>query len=96
MSAETKCCPTCGQVKRGANASRAVVLLQGSTATMREREVLEFIAAYRDKNDVSPTLDEVAGRWGIRRVTAWEHVQSLISKGLLSCVPHRSRSIMLA
>lgn len=64
--------------------------------TKRQKEILDFIAAYTEEHDVAPTHDEIAERFGISKPTAFEHVKALVDKGRLTTQRYRPRSIQLA
>lgn len=53
-------------------------------ASKRQAEALAFIRSYRKEHDFSPTLAEVAGSLGVTITTAFQHVDALVRKGLLS------------
>ena len=64
--------------------------------TEKQLRILHFLRAFIAERGVSPTLDEIAGHFGISKVTAHEHVRALERKGVLRRVPHHARSIELA
>lgn len=50
----------------------------------RERDLLEFISQYMQKNGFAPTLAEICDGLGLRSpATVHEHIQNLIEKGVL-------------
>lgn len=51
--------------------------------TRRQREILDFYQAYTAEAGISPTLEEVAQRFGINKVTIFGHVKELERKGVL-------------
>lgn len=61
--------------------------------TRKQKTVLTFIAAYQADNGISPTLEEIGESMGITRVTAFQHVKALESKGAVRRSPLLSRSI---
>ncbi len=63
--------------------------------TPRQVEILKLIRACRDSNGYSPTMQEIAEKLDISKVTVFEHVESLIRKGLLHRQPNRARSLIL-
>ncbi|MSR74854.1 MAG: transcriptional repressor LexA [Planctomycetes bacterium] len=63
--------------------------------TKRQAEVLRFVAAYRDKEGLSPTLEEIGEASGVSRVTIFEHIRALEQKGYVVVDSHQSRSIRL-
>jgi repressor LexA len=50
----------------------------------RERDMLDFISQYMQKNGYAPTLAEICDGLGLRSpATVHEHIQNLIDKGVL-------------
>ncbi len=50
----------------------------------RQRDILEFISQFMQKNGYAPTLGEICDGLGLRSpATAHEHIQNLIDKGFL-------------
>src|SRR4030043_1064912 len=50
----------------------------------RERDLLDFISQYMQKNGYAPTLAEICDGLGLRSpATVHEHIQNLIDKGVL-------------
>ncbi len=66
-----------------------------SPLTKRQAEVLRFIAAYRTKEGISPTLEEIGQASNVSRVTIFEHIRALEQKGYILVDAHQSRSIRL-
>src|SRR6266498_5234121 len=64
--------------------------------TKRQRQVYDFIAEFVQKNQYSPSFEEIGQGLGlISRATVHKHVTNLESKGLLTRDYNRSRSIDL-
>ena len=64
--------------------------------TRRQREVLEVIRAFIQKNGYSPSLEEIGGALGLSSVaTVHKHVSHLVDKGLVRRVWNQNRSIEL-
>lgn len=62
--------------------------------TKRQKEVLDFINGFRRRKGYAPSLEEIAGHFGLSAVsTVHEHVQNLAAKGILRKDWNRSRSI---
>ncbi len=61
--------------------------------TRRQANVLQFIRDYAANHEISPTLDEIGTALGVNRVTIFEHVRALETKGWIRTSPHLSRSI---
>ncbi len=51
--------------------------------TRRQREILDFFRSYASAHGISPTLEEVAGYFGLNKVTIFGHVAELERKGVL-------------
>ena len=63
--------------------------------TPRQMQVLTFIRDFRRSYGYSPTMQELADELGITKVTVFEHVETLIAKGLLHRAAHKARSLEL-
>lgn len=61
--------------------------------TKKQRDLLEFVAAYQRENGLSPTLEEIGDHFGISRVTAFQHVSALKKRGALTQRPREARSL---
>lgn len=62
----------------------------------RERQVLEFITQYIQRNGYAPTLMEIAESLGLNAAsTIHEHLQRLVNKGFIKKTPGYERSIEL-
>ena len=64
--------------------------------TPRQLEILRLIRDWRISRGFSPTMQELADRLGISKVTIFQHVEALEEKGLLKRSPHRARSLTLS
>ena len=64
--------------------------------TPRQVEILTFVRDYAHKHGYSPTYDEIAARFGISKVTVFEHLTTLEERGLVSKGKHKARSLELA
>ncbi len=65
--------------------------------TSTQKQVLDFIRAYRAEHAVSPTLQEIGNHFKTHRVTVHAHVNGLIQKGYLVRFSRKaSRSLLLA
>jgi repressor LexA len=64
-----------------------------SRLTPRQLQLLQAIAAFRASRCYSPTIGELAAQLGISRTTAFEHIEELREKNLLSGSSHRSRCL---
>ncbi len=63
--------------------------------TSRQVDILTIIRAYQRSNGCSPTMQEIADRIHVTKVTVFEHVETLVAKGLLRRLPHKARSLEL-
>lgn len=64
--------------------------------TRRQEEVLEFIEDYFAKHNTSPTLQEMAGHFGISQTGVWYHLKALERKDLVTVRSNSARGIFLA
>jgi repressor LexA len=64
------------------------------SVTRRQREVLDFISGFVQKNNYSPSFEEIARGLDLRSLaTVHKHISNLQKKGLLQRLHNRSRSI---
>jgi repressor LexA len=62
--------------------------------TRRQKEVLDFISGFTQRNGYSPSYEEIAHGLGLRSLaTVHKHITNLHNKGLLQRAQNRSRSI---
>jgi len=61
--------------------------------TPRQLQLLQAIAAFRASRCYSPTIGELAGQLGISRTTAFEHIEELREKNLLSGSSRKARCL---
>ncbi|MCB9866859.1 MAG: transcriptional repressor LexA [Phycisphaerales bacterium] len=61
--------------------------------TPRQLEILTRIRDHQRSHGYSPTMQELADALGISKVTVFEHVDTLVRKGLLRRSAHRARSL---
>ena len=61
--------------------------------TPRQLEILTMIRDFQQSQGYSPTMQELADQLGVTKVTVFEHVGTLVDKGLLRRLPHRARSL---
>jgi repressor LexA len=61
--------------------------------TPKQLQVLRLIHEHRTKRGYAPTMQELADRLGVSKVTVFEHVEALIKKGLLNRDPNKARSL---
>jgi repressor LexA len=54
------------------------------TLYKRQKQILDFISQYIQKNGFSPTLRQIANSLGVKSLaTVHEHLQSMIEKGVI-------------
>lgn len=64
------------------------------SVTRRQREVLDFISDFVEKNGYSPSFEEIANGLDLKSLaTVHKHVTNLQKKGMLQRAHNRSRSI---
>ena len=51
--------------------------------TKRQRQIVDFLREYTSEHGISPTLEEIAGQFGVNKVTIFGHVAELERKGVL-------------
>ncbi|MBW2496124.1 MAG: transcriptional repressor LexA [Deltaproteobacteria bacterium] len=62
--------------------------------TRRQREIYDFICEFVEAQGYSPSLEEIAGAFGLSSVaTVHKHVKHLVDKGYLRKAWNRSRSV---
>jgi repressor LexA len=66
----------------------------GMAVTRRQKEVLDFISSFVQRNGYSPSFEEIARGLGLKSLaTVHKHITNLQNKGLLERAHNRSRSI---
>lgn len=64
------------------------------TLTARQKEILDFIRAFRERLGISPTHREICEQFGFSSYgTAYKHLKLLRAKGLLTRERHQRRSL---
>lgn len=64
------------------------------SVTRRQRQILDFISEFVQKNNYSPSFEEIARGMDLRSLaTVHKHISNLQKKGLLQRSHNRSRSI---
>jgi len=69
--------------KRKSKQHRRLTGSDSVTLMPRQLQVLRIIGEYRDNNGFSPTLQEIAQKLKLSKVTVFEHVEALVQKGFL-------------
>jgi len=67
----------------------------GAILTPRQVQILRLIHLCRVSNGCSPTLQELAAKLRLSKVTVFEHVEALVRKGLVHRSPNRARSLTI-
>lgn len=64
--------------------------------TRRQREILDFLQEYTQREGLSPTLEEIAQQFGVNKVTIFGHVSELERKGVIErAAPGISRGLRI-
>jgi repressor LexA len=63
--------------------------------TSREEEILAYIYGYIDDNGYSPTRQEIAEKFKMRKAAADYFVNQLSEKGKIKITPNRWRNIKI-
>src|SRR6202161_2085716 len=62
--------------------------------TRRQKEVIDFLSSFTQKNGYSPSYEEIANGLGLSSLaTVHKHITNLHNKGMLQRAHNRSRSI---
>lgn len=64
--------------------------------TPKQLTILQLIRDSRIQRGYSPTMQEIADALGISKVTAFEHVETLIKRGVLDRERNKARSLTIA
>jgi repressor LexA len=65
--------------------------------TKRQKEILDFITEFIDREGYSPSMEEIAEHFRFASLNAvYKHLESLSSRGFLRRDPNRARSIELS
>ena len=63
--------------------------------TPRQLDILRLIRDFRSNRGFSPTMQELADRLGVSKVTVFQHLEALVEKGLIRKSRHKARSLAL-
>ena len=63
--------------------------------TDRDREILDFIIAFREKKGFSPTIREISRNCYLSKSATIYHIEKLCELGKISLTPNTARSIIL-
>lgn len=61
--------------------------------TPGQLNVVRFIRRFKDRHDVSPTLDEIADHLGVIKPTVQQYLRALVRKGIIKRTRYAHRSI---
>lgn len=62
--------------------------------TKKQKQILDFISAFMEQNNYSPSYREIMSGLGLSSVSAVaEHVENLVEKGALKKIPGAARSL---
>ena len=61
--------------------------------TEKQLRIMEFIQQFRSESGISPTLEEIAKKFNVTKITIYEHVNQLERKGAIRREKFRARSI---
>ena len=65
-----------------------------TTLTRRQRQILDFITAFRAAHGYAPSLEEIGRAFGLSSpATVHKHLSNLEAKGLIRREAHRSRAV---
>lgn len=64
--------------------------------TPRQIAILTFVRDYTHRHGYSPTYDEIADHFDISKVTVFEHLTTMESRGIVTKDKHKARSLQLA
>ncbi|MHC4948314.1 MAG: transcriptional repressor LexA [Planctomycetota bacterium] len=64
--------------------------------TPKQLRILQMIRDHRIAHGYSPTMQELADRLDVSKVTVFEHVEALIKKGALHREPNKARSLSIS
>lgn len=66
------------------------------TLTKRQKELVDYIASFSQKEGYAPSYEEIAHSFGLKSVaTVAEHVDNLSKKGYLTKIDNSARSLQL-
>lgn len=68
---------------------------EAACLTPRQVEILTLVRDGRRATGCAPTLQEMADRLGVSKITVYEHVEALVSKRLLARRSYKARSLEL-
>lgn len=66
------------------------------TLTPKQLRIFQLVREWRATRGYSPTMQELANELGVSKVTVFEHVEALISKGALMRDKNKARSLSIA
>lgn len=66
------------------------------TLTPKQLRIFQLVREWRVTRGYSPTMQELANELGVSKVTVFEHVEALITKGALMRDKNKARSLSIA
>lgn len=64
--------------------------------TDRQREILDFINEFREKNQCNLTMREIADNFGMSSANgAYEHLASMAKKGVIRLISNKARGYLV-
>lgn len=66
------------------------------TLTPKQLRIFQLVRDWRATRGYSPTMQELADELGVSKVTVFEHVEALISKGAMTRDKNKARSLSIA
>ncbi|QOJ15553.1 MAG: transcriptional repressor LexA [Planctomycetia bacterium] len=64
--------------------------------TPKQLRLLTYVRDFTRQRGYAPTMQELADKFGVSKVTVFEHISSLQKKGLLRRARHKARSLALS
>jgi len=61
--------------------------------TLRQQEILSFIALFADSNGFPPSIREIGGNFKIAPSSALDHLKALEKKGFIKRLPFKPRCL---
>jgi repressor LexA len=63
--------------------------------TEKQLRIMKFIKQYRAERGISPTMEEIAAKLNVTKITVYDHLNQLERKGALKRARFRARSVEL-
>ncbi len=62
--------------------------------TPKQKQILDYVINFRERRGFSPTIQEIAKRFGKSTTTVYQFIESLVKKGYLTKTKNASRGIV--